>query len=906
MKTLVTLLLLLSLGMFPILAQLPPDFSDQLVTSDINQAVGLCFDDNGRMYVWEKGGKVWIWEDEVKLSEPLIDLSEEVGNWQDHGLLGFTLHPNFLQNGFFFLLYAVDHHHLQNFGTAAYDPTVSESNQASIGRIVRYTADPATDFQRILAGSRLVLLGETPMNGMPLVHSSHGVGSLVFGEDGSLLVSCGDGASFAGTDVGGDLAGAYAPQALNEGILEARNDIGAFRAQYIESLNGKILRIDPATGDGIPGNPWYDPSEPRAARSRVWALGLRNPYRFSVQPGSGGHNWAEGKPGRLIVGDVGWAFWEEINVVDQGGQNFGWPIYEGPNKRWQYAGKPTRHPDYPNPLHGAGGCNQPAYYFQDLLVQETENEPFWAEACDPQRPIATNVLTFEHQRPILAWSNFQWNTEEQNTYVPAFDDMGEALAISLADPLSPVVGDTFNGNCTIGGAFYQGNAFPEAYQESFFIGDYTGWIRELRFGTDGQLAEVIPFLQSSHQLVDIKMHPLDGCLYVVTCCSASQVRRICFGGNPPPTAVIESDQYFGPSPLTVAFRGDQSSDPDQQDLDYLWDFGDGTTSTEANPSHTFVAAGNAPEAFLVQLTVTDSEGASHEVSQNISLNNSPPQVSISSFIDGQNYTTTGKTVLPLRAEVSDAEHDQTDLTYAWQTILYHNTHFHIDPADEAVETTTIIAGEGCGDESYHYGVRLTVSDPAGLSTVVEQSLFPKCGPPLAEFVSLEAEAFDAFVEIKWQAINVSPNIRFIVQRGQDGIHFDDIGSLESLRAAEWQFVDRQPIWGRSFYRIKVVDTDDVFDFSPLRLSNFPGKPAVLVYPNPAFDHISIELKNMDGTAHLNLIDLQGKVVRQSQWEGQGKGIRHDVFIRDLAPGLYYWQLRHGAQVSVGKVLVRLR
>ena len=96
-------------------AQLPPEFSDHLVFEDFDTPMGLTFDDLGRMYVWEKAGRVWVWEDEVKQSLPLIDIREEVGNWQDHGLLGFALHPNFLQNGYFFLMYAVDHHHLMNF-----------------------------------------------------------------------------------------------------------------------------------------------------------------------------------------------------------------------------------------------------------------------------------------------------------------------------------------------------------------------------------------------------------------------------------------------------------------------------------------------------------------------------------------------------------------------------------------------------------------------------------------------------------------------------------------------------------------------------------------------------------------------------------------------------------------------
>ncbi|MEZ4738217.1 MAG: PQQ-dependent sugar dehydrogenase [Flavobacteriales bacterium] len=82
-----------------------------------NQPTGVLWDANGRQYVWEKGGRVWIINNGVRLPAPLIDISAEVGNWRDHGLLGFALDPNFLSNGRVYLMYGVDRHHLMNFGT---------------------------------------------------------------------------------------------------------------------------------------------------------------------------------------------------------------------------------------------------------------------------------------------------------------------------------------------------------------------------------------------------------------------------------------------------------------------------------------------------------------------------------------------------------------------------------------------------------------------------------------------------------------------------------------------------------------------------------------------------------------------------------------------------------------------
>ena len=102
---------------------------------------------------------------------------------------------------------------------------------------------------------------------------------------------------------------------------------GALRSQSVRrtdgpaTLDGAVLRIDPATGAGVPGNPFF--SSPDANARRIVAYGLRNPFRITQRPGTD----------ELWIGDVGWNTWEEINrVVAPAGataSNFGWPCYEG-------------------------------------------------------------------------------------------------------------------------------------------------------------------------------------------------------------------------------------------------------------------------------------------------------------------------------------------------------------------------------------------------------------------------------------------------------------------------------------------------------------------------------------------------------------------------------------------------
>src|SRR5690606_9404101 len=118
-------------------------------------------------------------------------------------------------------------------------------------------------------------------------------------------------------------------------------------------------------------NPWYDPNAPRSTRSRVWGLGLRNPFRMTIRKGSGVTDPALGRPGVLYIGDVGWTQWEDLHVCYEGGMNFGWPLYEGMEAQQSYMNSQTQNQDAPNPLYDGLTCTQPYFRFMDLLKQDT-------------------------------------------------------------------------------------------------------------------------------------------------------------------------------------------------------------------------------------------------------------------------------------------------------------------------------------------------------------------------------------------------------------------------------------------------------------------------------------------------------------------------------------------------------
>lgn len=640
----------------------PAGFTDQLYLGAWTNVVGMTFDENGRIYVFEKAGVVWIVDNGVKLSTPLIDISEEVGNWRDFGLVGFTLDPNFLTNGHIYLQYTVDRHHLMNYGTGNYNPNTNEYFSATIGRITRYTAIASNGYSTVDYNSRNVLVGETKETGIPSLHESHGIGGLVFGTDGTLIASAGDGASYSSVDQG-SASETYYSQGLADGIIRADENVGAYRCQMLTSHNGKILRIDPETGDGVPSNPFYENANPRAAQSRVWAYGVRNPYRICKEPNTGSHFEGDGDPGVFYFGDVGWGNREELNIINTGGLNFGWPKFEGM----------TYQPGYNNPTYAPT----------------------------------------THERPKVDW----------RTGTPRALVNGTIYNVGS----SQVPGPTFQGNASTGGVFYQGHDFPAAYHDTYFHADYgADWIRHFSFDANQNPTQIEDFVSNGGPIVFLASdHSYDGLFYVRY---PNEIRRITYSAsvNKNPIAKIIANQEYGPAPLTVQFKGDESFDPEFQNLTYLWNFGDGTTSTSINPNHTFNPGNSNPAEYTVSLTVTDDQGNTGQTTTIISVNNTPPVI-VSTSVDNTNSFDPGNSVtLNLNAVVTDAEHSAGQLTWEWTSSLYHNDHFHSEPIDNNASTTTVLSPIGCDGATYWYRIHLKVTDAAGLSATYIKDIFPNC------------------------------------------------------------------------------------------------------------------------------------------------------------------------------------
>ncbi len=382
-------------------------------------------------------------------------------------------------------------------------------------------------------------------------------------------------------------------------------------AQDLTNIHGKILRLN-RDGTAPDDNPFVD--VPNAV-DQIYAYGFRNPYRFTFTPN-----------GKLLVGDVGEATWEELNVVTRGG-NYGWPDEEGA-------------------CSGCGYVN-PVYAYRHSLP-----------------PVNAGAIT------------------------------------------SVVV--------------YTGTTFPAGYQNKVFIADYSiGWIKELTFDSEfSSLISERTFDSQAGTTVKLAQGP-DGNLYQLTIYPGRLSVIAPSEGNRAPSAVITATPSNGAgSSLQVQLSSASSSDPDGDTLTYHWDFGDGGTSTEANPTRVYTTAGPY-STYTVTLTVSDGEKTS-VATQQITVGSTPPTAAVT--VNKTTYNA-GDTIA-FTGTGSDAQ-DGTDLTYNWTVVFHHADHVH-PFRDNIIGPTGSITIPRTADQLYNtfYRITLTVTDKSGLSTTQSVDVKP--------------------------------------------------------------------------------------------------------------------------------------------------------------------------------------
>jgi glucose/arabinose dehydrogenase len=325
------------------LGALPPGFQESIVFSGLDHPTAVRFSSDGRVFVAEKSGRVKVFDGLTDTTPTLFaDLNVNVYNFWDRGLLGLELHPNFPSTPYVYVLYTYDHElgspqPAPRWGTPGVlsDPCPTPPGATGDGCVVSGRLSRLQASGNVMTGTEQVLIEDWCQQ-----YPSHSVGALAFGTDGALYVSGGDGASFNFTDYGQDGNPVNPcgdpPGGVGAALTPPTAEGGALRSQDLRTagdpvtLDGAILRVDPATGNGLPGNPMFSSGDANARR--IIAHGLRNPFRFAMRPGTN----------EVWVGDVGWNNWEEINRItaptDGVVDNFGWPCYEGNARQSGYDG----------------------------------------------------------------------------------------------------------------------------------------------------------------------------------------------------------------------------------------------------------------------------------------------------------------------------------------------------------------------------------------------------------------------------------------------------------------------------------------------------------------------------------------------------------------------------------------
>ena len=292
----------------------------KLLHDDVNQPVLVTHANDSRIFIVEKTGKIFAFTGVNK--QLFLDVRSLITTrGSEQGLLSIAFHPNYSVNGHLFLFYT------------------AKNGDNSLARLI---VDPPSAKQTDLKSLEVLIAQKDPA-------SNHNGGMLAFGHDGYLYLGLGDGGR------GGDPWD---------------------NSQNLETLLGKMLRIDvnKVSGYSIPtDNPFV---EKENALPEIWAYGLRNPWRHSF----------DNKNGDLWVADVGQNKWEEIHwrsVDSQGGENYGWRLMEGnhcflPKKECDSGGLVKPVAEYAR-KHGCSVTG--GYVYRGNKIQELYGKYIFGDFC---------------------------------------------------------------------------------------------------------------------------------------------------------------------------------------------------------------------------------------------------------------------------------------------------------------------------------------------------------------------------------------------------------------------------------------------------------------------------------------------------------------------------------------------
>src|SRR5688572_3157111 len=289
-----------------LLASVPSGFTDAHVAGGLSSPTAMAVAPDGRIFVAQQGGQVRVIKNNQLLSTPFATLT--VNSQNERGLGGIVLDPQFATNGYVYVYYTATSPILHN-------------------RVARLTASGDV----AVGGSHTTILDLPDLIGA----INHMGGAMHFGADGKLYVAVG-----------------------NHDLTESGPQ------QSINNVYGKFLRIN-KDGSIPTDNPFYNQTS--GINRAIYAYGLRNPFTFGIQPGTG----------RIFINDVGQNSWEEINQ-GRPGANYGWPLSEGN----------TSNPAFDSPFHAyptSQGCAITGGAFYNPVTQQFPSQYtgdyFFADLC---------------------------------------------------------------------------------------------------------------------------------------------------------------------------------------------------------------------------------------------------------------------------------------------------------------------------------------------------------------------------------------------------------------------------------------------------------------------------------------------------------------------------------------------
>ena len=639
----------------------------------LDEPTVIRFSPAGKVFVAERTGRILVYDSLTDATPTLFaDLRTQVYDLGDRGILGMTLDPEFPTRPYVYVLYTYDHllgevAPAPKWGTAGTEgdpcpkPNGADVDDCPVsGRLVRLTAAGDHAFPTAADPAQTELIEDWCQQ-----FSSHSIGDLNFGPEGALFASAGEGSNFVSPDYGqfgwpqknqcGD-----PPGEPGDELTPPSAEGGSLRAQNTKNLDGSVIRVNPETGAGLADNPMAASAD--ADQRRIVAYGMRNPFRFTIDP----------ETHEVYVANVGWNTYEELDrfaTVPSQPYNSGWPCYEGPAPTPAFQ---SLELNICKALYETPGSTSPPFFYYVHGQPVTPEDP-----CPDEYGSSLTGIDFY----------------EGNSFPQSYDG-----ALFFADSVRGCIYVMFRGN----------DDRPDPATTIPFLteGGYPGV--DIEEGPDGNLYYTLLFEGGEYA-------PHSGSIHRISY----------FSGNQPPVARLAVDHEWSAGDLSAEFDASESSDADGEELKYEWDpEGDGSfevAGDETTLSRVFADESN----HTVAVRVVDEQGATSVDRVTVYPHDTPPTPVIEEPEPDLEWTVGEPIHFRGEAEdTEDGQVPSTSLD--WNSRLYHcpsACHTHPLQAFPAVDEGTLSAPDH--ELPSHIELILTATDSRGLEASTELPLYPR-------------------------------------------------------------------------------------------------------------------------------------------------------------------------------------